>query len=95
MAFPVINSVVPASSASAPIVFTPGQTQTVTVTASDPDTGPAVSQVLNVQDSVGNITPVTVTLKVTDPLTFSAGVVPAGWLVTGGGSVGSFSVKAP
>ena len=90
MAAPIIDSVSPGTS----IVFSPGQTINVTINAHDPDSGAPVSQVFNVADSTGNVTPVTVTLQVQDALTFSAGAPPAGWTVSKIGN-NVFAVKAP
>lgn len=64
MAAPVIESVVPAS-----VALTPGASVDVVITASDPDQASG-SEVIDVTDGQGNVTPVTVTVVVNDPLTF-------------------------
>lgn len=77
MAAPVITGTTPAG----PLTFAPGEVKAIRVNAFDPDNGPPVSQVFNVQDAGGATTPITVTLQVQDSLSYSAGPAPSGWSV--------------
>ena len=86
MAAPVITPI-------SPLVFVPGETKDVTVTATDPDSGPPVDVAVSVTDTQGNTTPLLISVRVQDQLTYSVTGVPAGWAATFTGNV--LSVTAP
>ena len=89
MASPIIDSAV-----ASPATVAPGGSFVVTILAHDPDSS---SYVLagSVTDAGGHVTPVNVTMAVSDPITFAL-TGPTGFTITQrAGQPGVFDCKAP